>query len=55
MSDGSEERPQTKMFWSIKGRSHRLIHVMDLFKGVYSSCINTVRLNKFVQMRIVLL
>jgi len=39
MSDGSEKRPLTKMLWSVskvlkQGRSHLLIHVMDLFKVV---------------------
>jgi len=36
MSDGSEKRPLTKMLWfvSIKTRTYRLIHVMDLFKLV---------------------
>ena len=58
MSDGSEERPQTKMIWYISTktrRTHRLIHVKDLFKVVKSSRSNNVRLNKFVQMRKVLL
>ena len=34
MSDESEKGPLTKLLWSDllkQGRSHRLIHVMDLF------------------------
>jgi len=37
MSDGSEKRPLKKnvgLYLLKQGRSHRLIHVMDLFKVV---------------------
>ena len=41
MSDGSEKRPLTKMLWSVSietlGHSHRLIHVMDLFKVMFKA------------------
>jgi len=59
MSDGSEKRPLTKQCFGLyllkQGRSYRLIHVMDFLKVVQSFWSNIVRLNKCVQMRIVLL